>query len=185
MFTKPSLFVLASPCLLTPERYGNNFTSVFFKLILGILPSWIFFIFSSTLVLTPSIDVVFELSMSISCLIGIRWVPQNPINGMSTLVQVMACCRQATSYYLSQCWPTFMSLYGISRPQWVDVLTALTISWSDFHHFQQIWKIWEGKYKWYHMFSVILTWQICYLNDSTALWRRKTVSIWLCYSDKL
>ena len=37
----------------------------------------------------------------------------------STLVQVMAWCRQATSHCLSQCWPIFMSPYGVTRPQWV------------------------------------------------------------------
>ena len=36
-----------------------------------------------------------------------------------TLVQVMAWCRQATSHYLSQCWPRFVSPYGFTRPQWV------------------------------------------------------------------
>ena len=35
---------------------------------------------------------------------------------MSTLVQVMAWCRQATSHYLSQCWPSFLSPYGVTRP---------------------------------------------------------------------
>ena len=37
----------------------------------------------------------------------------------STLVQVMAWCRQATSHYLSQCWLSSLSLYGIAGPQWV------------------------------------------------------------------
>ena len=37
----------------------------------------------------------------------------------STLVQVMAWCRQATSHYLSQCWPRSMSPNGVTRPQWV------------------------------------------------------------------
>ena len=40
----------------------------------------------------------------------------------STLVQVMAWCRQATSHYLSQCWPRFMSPYGVTRPQGVDLI---------------------------------------------------------------
>ena len=31
----------------------------------------------------------------------------------------MAWCRQATSHYLSQCWPRSMSPHGITRPQWV------------------------------------------------------------------
>ena len=37
----------------------------------------------------------------------------------STLVHVMAWCRQATSHYLSQCWPRSMSPYGVTRLQWV------------------------------------------------------------------
>ena len=38
-------------------------------------------------------------------------MPQKPTDNQSTLVQVMAWCRQATSYYLSQCWPrTVVSL---------------------------------------------------------------------------
>ena len=40
----------------------------------------------------------------------------------STLVQVMAWCRQATSHYLSLHWPRSVSLYGIIRPQWVHVI---------------------------------------------------------------
>ena len=30
----------------------------------------------------------------------------------------MAWCHQATSHYLSQCWPISMSPYGVIRPQW-------------------------------------------------------------------
>ena len=37
----------------------------------------------------------------------------------STLVQVMAWCHQATSHYLSQCWPRSMLPNGVPRPQWV------------------------------------------------------------------
>ena len=39
----------------------------------------------------------------------------------STLVQVMAWCRQATSHYLSQCWLSSLSPYGVTRPQWVNI----------------------------------------------------------------
>ena len=35
----------------------------------------------------------------------------------STLVQVMAWCRQATGLYLSQCWPRSMSPNGVIKPQ--------------------------------------------------------------------
>ena len=37
----------------------------------------------------------------------------------STLVQVMAWCRQATSHYLSQSWLRYLSSYGVMRGQWV------------------------------------------------------------------
>ena len=42
------------------------------------------------------------------CEITLRWMPQNLPNEESALVQVMAWCCQATSHYLSQCWPIFM-----------------------------------------------------------------------------
>ena len=39
-----------------------------------------------------------------------------------TLIQVMAWCRQATSHYLSQCWPRSMTPIDVTRPQWVITL---------------------------------------------------------------
>ena len=56
----------------------------------------------------------------ISCEIALRWMSLDLTDDMSTLIQVMAWCHQATSHYLSQCWPRYMSPYGITRPQWVD-----------------------------------------------------------------
>ena len=47
----------------------------------------------------------------------LRWMPWDLIDDKSTLVQVMAWCRQATSHYLSQCWHSSMSPYGVTRPQ--------------------------------------------------------------------
>ena len=35
------------------------------------------------------------------------------------MAQVMAWCRQATSHYLSQCWPRSTSPYGIASSQWI------------------------------------------------------------------
>ena len=32
----------------------------------------------------------------------------------------MAWCRQASSHYLSQCWLSLLSPYGVDRPQWVN-----------------------------------------------------------------
>ena len=41
---------------------------------------------------------------------------------MSTLIQVMDRCRQATSHYLSQSWPRFVLLYGVAtKTHWVIV----------------------------------------------------------------
>ena len=40
----------------------------------------------------------------ISCEIALIWISLDFTDDQSTLVQVMAWCRQATSHYLSQCW---------------------------------------------------------------------------------
>ena len=68
----------------------------------------------------------FKLNLQIdvlgtSCEIGHRWMPQNHIY-KSALIQVMAWCHQTTSHYLSQCWPRFMSSYGVTRPQWFKIM---------------------------------------------------------------
>ena len=59
-------------------------------------------------------------------------------NDKSTLVQVMAWCRQATSDYLSQCWPRSLSPYDVIRPQWVKAWSSLgsTITLWHTHEFQ-------------------------------------------------
>ena len=82
---------------LAPGGFENIFQNVFFKLI-----SWI--------------D-----TLSNSCETALRSMPQNPSDDKSTLVQVMAWCRQAASHYLSQCCPRSLSPYGVTRPQWVNV----------------------------------------------------------------
>ena len=55
-----------------------------------------------------------------SCEIDLWWMPLDLTDEQSTLVQVMAWCCQATSHYLSQCWPRFLSPYDVTRPQWVN-----------------------------------------------------------------
>ena len=70
----------------------------------------------------------------------------------STLVQVMAWCRQAPSHYLSQCWPSSMSPYGVTRPQWVN-----QTFWKNF---SEIWiKIQKLYFKKIHL--------ICHLQNVT------------------
>ena len=48
------------------------------------------------------------------------WMLQDLTDDKSKLVQVIAWCRQATSHYLSQCWLSCLSPYGIITPQWVN-----------------------------------------------------------------
>ena len=55
----------------------------------------------------------------ICCEIALIWMSLDFTDDQSTLVQVMAWCRQASSHYLSQCWPRYLSSYGVIRPQWV------------------------------------------------------------------
>ena len=78
---------------LAPGKFEWNFRHVIFKQIL----------------------VIDDLG--ISCEIALTWKPQDLTDDKSTLVQVMAWCHQATSHYLSQCWPR--SPYGITKPHWV------------------------------------------------------------------
>ena len=83
---------------LAPGRFRVNFRWVIFKLIL-VVNGW-----------------------GISCEIALIWISLDHTYDKSTLVQVMAWCRQATSHYLSLCWPRSLSPYGVTGPQWVNSL---------------------------------------------------------------
>ena len=58
-------------------------------------------------------------AFGICCEIALIWMSLDFTDDQSTLVQVMAWCCQATSHYLSQCWPRYLSPYGVTRLQWV------------------------------------------------------------------
>ena len=64
---------------------------------------------------------------AISCELGLRWMSLDLTDDKSTLVQVMAWCRQATSHYLSQCWPRSLSPYGVTRPQLVNFAMSVIV----------------------------------------------------------
>ena len=69
-------------------------------------------------------EVLFKLISTIdvwgiACEIAIRRISLDLADNKSTLVQIMTWCRQATSHYLSQCWPRSLSPYGITRLHWV------------------------------------------------------------------
>ena len=91
---------------LAPGRFECNFRSEIFKLTL-VIDGW-----------------------GISGEIAHRWMSMDYTDNELILVQVMAWCPQATSHYLSQCWPRSMSPYG-TGPQWVNhpwyVLTYLHV----------------------------------------------------------
>ena len=80
---------------LAPGRLEQNFGSIIFKIIL-VITGW-----------------------CVSSKIALSWMSVDLADDKSTVVQVMAWCLEATSHYLSQCWPRLVSLYGITRPQWV------------------------------------------------------------------
>ena len=82
---------------LAPGKCCCNFKSVIFKVI-SMIDIW-----------------------STSCEIALWWMSKHLTNDQSTLVQVMAWCHQATSHYLSQCWPIYMTPYCVPRPQWVNM----------------------------------------------------------------
>ena len=87
--------------------------------------------------------VIFKLisvtdGWGISCKIALRWMPLDLTDDKSTLVQVMAWCHQATSHYLSQCWPRFTLPYGVTRPQWVYNLIFKLIQTSSLVFHSQI-----------------------------------------------
>ena len=52
------------------------------------------------------------------CISGKRTMPQKLTNVKSTLLQIKAWCHQATRHFLSQCWPSHMTQYGVKMPQW-------------------------------------------------------------------
>ena len=80
---------------LAPGKFEWNFRHVIFKQIL-VIDGW-----------------------GISCEIALIWMPLGFTDDQSTLVQVMAWCRQATSHYLNQCWSRSPTPHGVTRPQWV------------------------------------------------------------------
>ena len=67
----------------------------------------------------------------ISCEIVLILLSLDFIDDQSTLVQVMVWCRQATSHYLSQCWPRSLSPHGVTRPQCVNMyMSKINQEWS-------------------------------------------------------
>ena len=91
---------------LSPVRFVWNFRQVIFKRI-SIIGGWVIFF----------------------CEIAMGWMSLNPTYNESTLIQVMAWCREAASHYLSHCWSHSMLPYGVTRPQSVNIRVAVSGRW--------------------------------------------------------
>ena len=68
-------------------------------------------------------------------------------NDKSTLVQVMAWGRQATSHYLVLCWLRSLTQYGLTRPQWFKTNT-LTKSYRINETGESYWAFSPGDVPW-------------------------------------
>ena len=114
-------------------------------------------------------SVILEVIVQNSCLgacceIAFNWMPQDLTDDKSTLVQVMAWCRQATSHYLGQCWPRSLPPYGVTRPQWVNSL--ICVSSHKVYAFQ-LFKNYFQLFMWYHdktFTSVNINLNICFIS---------------------
>ena len=110
--------------LVVPVRFERNYREIMLKLI-SVNDGWGF-----------------------SCETTLMWLSLDPTYDKSTMVQVMAswqdditsasvdpnlCCHMASlghnvtapSHYLNPCWPKSMLPYGVTRPQWVNLVNFI------------------------------------------------------------
>ena len=100
------LFIKSVPYVFDENHYQNQSANIHINLYINSLTpgkfewSFRYVIFKRILVIDGS---------GISCEIALIWMSLDSTDDQSTLVQIMAWCRQATSHYLSQCWPRSLS----------------------------------------------------------------------------
>ena len=74
------------------------------------------------------IEVISKLILVIDwCLSSLKCISLDPTDDKSSLLKIMAWCRQATSHCLNQHWPRSMSPHGISNNYIISSFT-----WSNF-----------------------------------------------------
>ena len=61
--------------------------------------------------------------MDSCCEFALRWILQNLAIGS---IGSIAWYRPKTHHYLSQCWPSYVSPYGVTMPQWAKLLCLQT-----------------------------------------------------------
>ena len=134
---------------------------------------------------------------------AIRWMSLDLTDDKSTLVQVMAWCRQTTSHYLNECWPRSMSPYGVTRPWWVKIAIitqGMVVCWSLCDKTERNILLWKWQFscqKWvelYHLYLLLegslvdfspLFYEHCYMCAMYCRGSNRTcmfdISVGFCY----
>ena len=119
----------------------------------------------------------------ISLEIAHRCLLQDFTYDKSTLVQVMAWCRQATSHYLSQCCPRSLSPYGVTRPKWVKDTPELNVKYKIYRESLIDWIVFAWR-RWhvlqnisaFRVFWEFRIWPVlCLLLLSRCIWHHVTM----------
>ena len=107
----------------------------------------------------------------ISCELALRWMSLDLTDDKSTLVEVTARCRQATSHYLSQCWPRSLSLYGVRRPQWVN--SSMILGWGLLNQFPPL--LYFPNFHDYrntgNLLTIMFIFDRCHHSSATEIWK--------------
>ena len=87
---------------------------------------------------------------------ALRWRPQNTFDGKSPLVQVMAWSRYAARYYLSQCWPRYISyMTSLGHIEWNGIFWLWARGhFKNAYELVNLWAFkfstWQGQWQWAH-----------------------------------
>ena len=80
--------------------------------------------------------------MSIFCDCFLEWMQEVTLDCKSALVEAMAWCRYAASYYLNQCWPGSVSPYDVTKSELVNCGCVKYYDWS-YPNQSYVWCVWS------------------------------------------
>ena len=83
----------------------------------------------------------------------------------------MAWCRQATSHYLSRCWPRSLSPYDVTRPQWVNNIPVFT----QLYTLRLYWIFFFDKIVIFHTYEYS---HICIFTHMYILFSHRNIPVW-------